>query len=135
MLFYEAMLHKNALPSGIVRRGSVEHILPRKPKLGSHWLKVFTSEDERYFCLHSLGNLGLISRETNAAVGIEDFSVKRSAYRGETFLSIADVEDVIEQAQPRLEAGEPENDWTPTVVRMRTEKMASLIWNELDVEI
>ncbi|MFT7575884.1 MAG: hypothetical protein ACI9XZ_002266 [Alphaproteobacteria bacterium] len=134
ILYYEAILHDKELPSGQTWSASVEHILPVKPVLGSHWLKVFKQDDERYFCLHSIGNLGLIDRNTNADLGEKEFAVKRRAYAGlgTTLLSISDIEASIDEAKSHLGDGEPSNDWTPTVIRLRTQKMARRVWTALD---
>ena len=134
ILFYEAVLHKKRLPSGRTWAGSVEHILPVKPMLDSHWLKVFKEDDERYFCLHSIGNLGLIDGDINSALGEKDFAIKRPAYAGlrDVYLSISDVESSVAEAKPYLQDGERRNDWTPTVIKRRTRRMAEKIWDALD---
>lgn len=58
---------------------SLEHILPQNPSATSLWVKNFT-EDERKKYTHTVGNLIIIGRRKNSALGNLDYIQKRNKY-------------------------------------------------------
>jgi hypothetical protein len=59
---------------------TVEHVLPQSPELGSEWLKWFSDPIGRAACVHTLGNLALLTRKKNSAASNYDFARKKTAY-------------------------------------------------------
>lgn len=58
---------------------SIEHILPQNPYDGSQWKQDF-NDFEREEWTNKLGNLILISRRKNSALGNKDYIDKRDRY-------------------------------------------------------
>ena len=58
---------------------SIEHILPQTPAESSEWASNFT-EDDRQTWTNRLGNLILISRQKNSALGNLDYLQKKDKY-------------------------------------------------------
>lgn len=58
---------------------SVEHILPQNPEENSQWTKDY-SLDEREIWTHRIGNLVLLSRRKNSALGRKEFREKKEQY-------------------------------------------------------
>ena len=62
-----------------LNRISVEHILPQNPHANSQWCKDFNDDDKKEWT-NKIGNLILISRRKNAALGRKDYIEKREKY-------------------------------------------------------
>lgn len=58
---------------------SVEHILPKNPKIDGEWSKLFT-EEERTEYTNKIGNLSLLNRRKNSKLGNLDFKEKKEKY-------------------------------------------------------
>lgn len=58
----------------------LEHILPRKPKTGSEWLKIFGTETERTEYTYRIGNYALLLDRLNEQARNLPFSQKKEAY-------------------------------------------------------
>lgn len=100
---------------------TVEHILPRRPPEGSHWIADFPEPDERFLACHALGNLAALDKVRNERVSNNSFADKKSVYEtaaGE-FVTLQDV--------VTLPA------WTAAAIQQRTERMAAGIMRQLDL--
>jgi hypothetical protein len=112
LLRYEYLKMSDTVHLTSYKNLSVEHILPQNPSRESHWVKDF-SEKERTYWTNKLGNLTLISRRKNSAMGNLDFSRKKEQYlknRIEVFVGTR----VFIEAQGK---------WTPKVVEKRQQEM------------
>ncbi len=59
---------------------TVEHVLPQSPTTSSEWLDWFPDPSARNACVHTLGNLALLTRKKNSSASNYDFAQKKSAY-------------------------------------------------------
>ncbi|WP_082579722.1 DUF4357 domain-containing protein [Arthrobacter sp. Soil736] len=99
---------------------TVEHVLPQRPGLDSKWRRNFT-DDERSTLVNRLGNLVLLNRRKNSQAGNADFVAKKENYfkttKGVSVFSVTT--QVI-----------TETDWTAETIRLRQEKLLSLLAKE-----
>ena len=58
----------------------LEHILPRKPKTGSDWLKIFGTEAERTEYTYRMGNYALLMDRLDQTARNKPFSEKKESY-------------------------------------------------------
>lgn len=79
LLLLEYLMHDHSTVFPEFTKLSVEHILPQKPASKSEWVKLFTPQ-EMEENIHKLGNLLLISRKKNSALGRKDFLEKKKTY-------------------------------------------------------
>ncbi|WP_432712225.1 DUF262 domain-containing protein [Pedobacter sp.] len=79
LLLLEHLMHDHNTVFPEFTKLSVEHILPQNPSTKSEWVKLFTADDMEQN-IHKLGNLLLISRSKNSALGRKDFLEKKKAY-------------------------------------------------------
>lgn len=98
---------------------SIEHVLPQKPKPDSQWMKDF-SEDEVQSLVHMAGNLVLLSKSKNSSAQNKDFSSKKSTYLSPR------VSDY-----PRSVETLSYEEWTPEIIKARTETFATNILGSL----
>lgn len=97
----------------------VEHILPQAPR--RDWVHKFPNEDERADMRNKLGNFCLLSKEANYQLGNDEWASKRKLYN--------EVPNCFVGAHM---AGK-HADWTPQVVRERTQEMANDISQLLEI--
>src|SRR5690606_29125499 len=55
---------------------TVEHVLPRRPPEGSHWIADFPEPEERFLACHALGNLAALDKGRNERVSNNSFMEK-----------------------------------------------------------
>ncbi|MFG1854057.1 DUF262 domain-containing protein [Actinomadura geliboluensis] len=94
---------------------SIEHVLPQNPEEGSLWTGSFTPS-EREELVDSAGNLVLLSKSKNSSAGRREFTEKKVTYLKER------VSDF-----PRSLQVLSYEEWTPEVVRERTEQFATTV--------
>ncbi len=101
---------------------SVEHILPQSPAANSVWTEWFTTEDERKYYVHKIGNLALLSRKKNSQAQNYDFDKKKEKY----FVTDGGVSPFALTTQVLNEA-----EWTPAVIERRQQESLQklkLLW-------
>ncbi len=106
---------------------SVEHVLPRKPKEGSEWLRRFPDEKERKFWTERLGNLALLSRRINNQSANFSFDKKKYEYFSDDGVTPFAITTSIIR----------ETEWTPAIVERRQRTLfdaACKIWRLYDDE-
>jgi uncharacterized protein DUF262/uncharacterized protein DUF1524 len=59
---------------------TVEHVLPKNPRLGSQWLEWFPHPTLLMSRVHVLGNLALLTRKKNSSANNYDFDKKKVSY-------------------------------------------------------
>ncbi|KQR52359.1 hypothetical protein ASF88_12490 [Leifsonia sp. Leaf336] len=91
---------------------SIEDVLPQTPRIGSRWLSDFTEEQAREL-VHSVGNLVLLSKGKNSSAQNKEFEDKKATYLSPR------VSDY-----PRSLETLAFMEWTPTVIKERTESFA-----------
>lgn len=96
---------------------SIEHILPQNPKDNSEWMLNF-SEQERIELTHKIGNLCIIGRRKNTALGNLDYSLKRIKYFEKNIESFA--------RSLKIYTDYP-SCWTPIELRQNQANTISLI--------
>lgn len=70
---------------------TLEHILPKSPRQGSHWKLQWSREDQDRWT-HRLGNLAILNGKKNSKAGNEDFMKKRDEiYKAVPFPITADL--------------------------------------------
>ena len=94
---------------------SIEHVLPQKPKAGGQWSANF-SESDHGELIDSVGNLVLLSKSKNSKAGNREFDEKKSTYLKDRVTSF-----------PRSVQVLGYSDWTPDIVRARTEEFAQTV--------
>lgn len=94
---------------------SVEHVLPQTIKTGSGWEAAFSPEVSAEL-VHTAGNLVLLSKGKNSSAQNKEFVAKKQTYLGPR------VSDF-----PRSLQVLAVDDWTPAVIRQRTEEFAQNI--------
>ncbi len=102
---------------------SVEHVLPRRPKANSHWLKWFVDPAEREASTNSLGNLILVTEGQNDRARNDEFARKQAVYRSP---------DVGQQNLEISREAAEAPDWGPERIKQREAKLHSIIskiWN------
>jgi len=96
---------------------TVEHILPRNPEKGSHWLTVWPNPADLRDLCDTVGNFTLLP---HAAADRMTYHEKHKIYfngtGGEKFALTRDIEN--------------EPLWTPDTVRQRTERLADMLCRE-----
>ncbi len=100
---------------------TVEHVLPRRPPDGSHWVVDFPEPDERFLACHALGNLAALDKGRNERVSNNSFAEKRAIYEtaaGE-FNTLRDVVTV--------------SEWSGAAIEARTERLADEVIRYLDL--
>lgn len=108
----ESMRYTAAIPRR-VREATVEHILPRRPGLGSDWTASFPDPETRYMACNALGNLAALDKARNEGLRNVDFSSKLKVLQAAAadYLTLADV--------PAAAA------WTSAVIEARTQRLAA----------
>ena len=104
---------------------TVEHVLPRRPKDDSEWVRNFPDEKERKFWTERLGNLALLSRRINNQAGNYSFDKKKNEYFTNNGVTPFAITTSILQ----------ETEWTPEVVERRQRALfeaACKIWRLMD---
>lgn len=101
---------------------SIEHILPETPPPGSPWLEQFPEEDQRSRCTDLVGNLMSVPMDMNKKLGTLPFQEKRAILKADRSIWERWVtsQGVIEH-----------EDWTPSVIEVRTRFLGRLIWGAL----
>jgi hypothetical protein len=104
---------------------TVEHVLPSSPRLDEAWLRDFPDREERLDLTHKLGNLAILPRALNESMGDKSFTDKKqamSAYIGDLapYRLLRSVRNSVH--------------WTPDVIRERTQGVAELIWQHLQLD-
>ena len=102
---------------------SVEHVLPRRPRANSDWLKWFPNPVEREICTNSLGNLILVTEKQNDRAKNDIFWRKQAVYR-----SPEEGRQILEISREAVEAP----DWGSERIRQREARLHQLIseiWN------
>lgn len=105
---------------------TVEHVLPRNPANGSDWLEVWPNLAERRELCDSIGNFCLLSKKDNQNADRLDFKDKRdqifrSRQRGGQFALTRDAAAY--------------QQWTPSIVRERTRRLASLLIRDWKLDL
>jgi hypothetical protein len=96
-------------PSGLAPADvTVEHVLPQRLKKSSEWRSAFSDAD-RQACTGSLGNLILVSPETNRLARNDEFGKKLDAYKADPLIG----------ALPLNAAVIDSSKWTPDRIRER----------------
>jgi len=93
---------------------TVEHILPRNPLSGSHWLRKFNKDQIKEW-VDKLGNLALLSRRKNSRAANYDFDKKKERY-----FAVRSTPFRITQMLQKYD------DWTPKTVAERHNKLLEL---------
>jgi len=106
--------------AGFVGRGAVEHVLPLTH--GSAWQRGFPRDDEREASKHRLGNLCVLPRELQAALGDLGFAEKRERYRA------------LEPMWPSAHDVAEHEIWTVGMVETRTARLAGRVARHLGLE-
>ena len=102
---------------------SVEHVLPRRPRSNSDWLKWFPDPVEREVCTNSLGNLILVTEKQNDRAKNDEFARKQAVYRNPE-----EGRQMLEISREAIEAP----DWGPERIKQREarmHRMMSEMWN------
>lgn len=117
---YVETLHWSAsLPRHATDDANVEHVLPRTP-IG-HWERDF-SDDERERLTNRLGNLCLIPKPVNDAIGNSEWPLKEAAYRrlGERFRGV----QLVLKASEFVRAPDRPTTWNVLAIEQLTEHLA-----------
>lgn len=110
-----------ALENGEIIRpetdATVEHVLPRNPENGSHWLTVWPNHKDRRELCDTIGNFVLLPHSVNQAADRMNYHEKHKVYfdgtGGEKFALTRDIRE--------------EQLWTPDTVRRRTARLADTL--------
>ncbi|WP_306211246.1 DUF262 domain-containing protein [Actinoplanes sp. RD1] len=94
---------------------SIEHVLPQNPKSGGLWSSTFTAAEHDQL-IDSAGNLVLLSKSKNSKAGNREFNEKKTTYLKDRVTSF-----------PRSVQVLGYTEWTPDVVRARTEEFANTV--------
>jgi hypothetical protein len=94
---------------------SIEHVLPQNPKKDGDWDSIF-KDGEREELTDSAGNLVLLSKSKNSRAGNKEFKDKKATYLKDRVTSF-----------PRSIQVLGYEDWTPDVIRARTEEFATTV--------
>lgn len=104
---------------------SIEHVLPQKPSLESHWCKEITEED-RISWMHTLGNMTLTCYNSN--LSNSDYKVKCDAKEKNTGKPIGLTSGNVKLNQDFLS-----NDtWGIEQIKLRGKRLANLFANLFD---
>ncbi len=119
--WWESVLWSNKLKSRHldIAEASLEHVLPQNP--GPDWYAAFPDRREREACITMIGNLVALDKVSNTQLENSKFDAKRIFFRKA-------------RSQYRtLDDVSKETEWTAETVRKRSQKLAALIWTELDL--
>lgn len=94
---------------------SIEHVLPQTPQKGGAWQATF-DETERQELTDTAGNLVLLSKGKNSRAGNKEFDQKKTTYLKDKVTSF-----------PRSVQVLAYDEWTPEVIRDRTESFAKTV--------
>lgn len=97
------------VPNANEEEVNLEHVLPKRAK-AADWPQ-FTDEERAAF-LHRVGNLALLKKDHNGAIGSQPFSAKQPILKASSLTLTREVGD--------------EADWTPQKVKERQKRMAKL---------
>lgn len=104
---------------------TVEHVLPRNPQKGSHWLTVWPNHSDRRELCDTIGNFVLLPHSVNQAADRMTFHEKYKIYfngsGGESFALTRDIQN--------------EQLWTPDTVRRRTKRLADMLCRDWGIEV
>lgn len=96
---------------------TVEHVLPRNPETGSHWLTVWPNATNRRDYCDTIGNFTLLPQSVNQAADRMTYHQKHKIYfsgaGGENFALTRDIKE--------------EDLWTAETVRRRTERLSDML--------
>jgi len=96
---------------------TVEHVLPRNPEEGSHWLTVWPNTANRRDLCDTIGNFTLLPHNVNQAADRMTYQDKHKVYfsgsGGEDFALTRDIKS--------------EDLWTAETVRRRTERLTDML--------
>lgn len=115
---------RRALYPGPQKAFSIEHILPESPEDGSPWLTLFADPDQRSRSTDLIGNLMSVPMDLNKKLG-------RLAFQDKRRMLLED--STIWQRWVTSQGVVSEREWTAEVIEARTQKLARLIWNALDL--
>ncbi|RSM45492.1 DUF262 domain-containing protein [Amycolatopsis balhimycina DSM 5908] len=94
---------------------SIEHVLPQTPKKGGRWDTAF-SRSEREELTDSAGNLVLLSKSKNSKASNREFEQKKVTYLKDRVTSFPRSVQVLEY-----------EEWTPEIIRARTETFSATV--------
>ncbi|MDX2264004.1 MAG: HNH endonuclease family protein [Hyphomicrobiales bacterium] len=94
---------------------TLEHVLPRKPAVGSQWLKDFSFE-QRQTMTNLLGNLALLTEKLNPQASNSDWPYKKKIIFGCRS----------NQSFPITTNLSQHDVWTPVVIERRHRELLSL---------
>jgi hypothetical protein len=118
--WYESTLWGDSPPPDLAK-ATVEHVLPRRPGLGSQWLADFDDEGARYDSCHSLGNLAVMDYDKNVEIENFDFLRKKPVITEQS----RKYRTLIDVAAAEV--------WTPEAVEARNARLFKSIWEELQL--
>lgn len=95
---------------------SVEHVLPQNPDEDSKWAEDFTKE-QRFYWLHRIANLVLISMKKNSKLSNLDFEEKKERYLNQRIDAFHGNKIFIQQNAT----------WTPDVLKERQKEIVEML--------
>lgn len=101
---------------------SIEHVLPQIPKTGGTWTTIF-SDTERAELTDTAGNLVLLSKSKNSRASNREFADKKGTYLKDRVTAFPRSVQVLGYA-----------DWTPAVIRTRTDEFARSVLKDPQVK-
>ncbi len=116
----ESSHYDGAIPA-YVREATVEHILPRRPAIGSEWIAAFPDPEARYMACNAFGNLAALDKARNEGLRNADFSAKSAVLvqAAADFKTLADLTEA--------------TAWTAEAIEARTERLARHVEAQLDL--
>jgi len=94
---------------------TIEHVLPKKPRKHSQWIKDFT-QNQAYYWRNRLANLVLLSRRKNTRLANKDFVDKKKEYFQSSINTFPNVNRIFQYRQ-----------WTPLTLEKRQKKLIELL--------
>jgi uncharacterized protein with ParB-like and HNH nuclease domain len=94
---------------------TTEHVFPQTPAPGGAWATAATDDERRKF-VNKLGNLVLLSQGKNSSASNREFAEKKAIYLGPRVSGF-----------PRSNQVVGFDDWTPEVIKKRSEEGAKLV--------
>lgn len=116
-------LNNKDIAFALPKTTSIEHVLPQTPSKESQWNKDFDDES-REFWTNKIGNLVLISRRKNSALGNLDYEKKVDKYFKTKTENLTNV----------LSLYKTYNTWTPTEVAQRNESILNLLKKDFNIK-
>ncbi|MEO9969971.1 MAG: DUF262 domain-containing HNH endonuclease family protein [Hyphomonadaceae bacterium] len=107
---FEHAFKQRTLDGNALFLAHVEHILPQAPR--GDWCRAFPDEDECAELKSKLGNFCLLSKDDNFKIGNDEWEKKRKVYK-KTARCFTGAHTVSK-----------ESDWTPQIVKLRTQEIA-----------